>query len=373
MSVPEGPLALVSVHSGNVLEIAAGAGEGAVAVQSVDRGGENQRWELIFVTKDEQGIDFYKLVNLRSGLALEIGDESLEDGAAVLQRTCSEDGRASHMQWRLAIDDGDDELYHVVNRNSGKVLDVEGGHTEESKKEGARVVQWAYWAGLNQRWRLIPSPPGACIQLSGWPTHRVPPGSVVDISKALSLMRTVWGWFSEYEAKLLLKTVSRALRDFPEDCSVVEIGSYLGRSTVLLASAVRDLRPDGHVVAIDPHEGMVSTAGGVEYGIPTYEAFGANVTAAGLQDAVCAIRQCSTDVSWNQPIGLLFIDGLHDYASVSTDFDHFARWIRRGGFVAFHDYSPCWPGVVQLVDKLRNGDSYTWVDSAESLVVLQKA
>lgn len=373
MSVPEGPLALVSVHSGHVLEVAAGAGEGAVAVQSADQGDERQRWRLAFMAKDDQGNDFYKIVNLHSGLVLEVGYESPEEGAAVVQRAYPDGRPALHMQWRpVVVEDGEGEFYYIVNRNSQKALDVEGGEMGESKKEGARVIQWTYWAGLNQRWRLIPSLPGDRVEPSDWLTLGVSAGLGVDRSRALSLMRPVWGWFSEEEAGLLLSTVSRALRELPGNCAVVEIGSYLGRSTVLLASAVHDLRPHGQVVAIDPHAGVVSIAGGLGHGVPTYEAFCANVVAAGLQDTVCAIRQCSTDVSWDQPIGLLFVDGLHDYESVSADFGNFERCIVPGGLVAFHDYAIHWPGVVQFVDELRCGCDYVLVDSAESLVVLQK-
>jgi predicted O-methyltransferase YrrM len=328
---------------------------------------------LVFVAQDDQGGDFYKIVNLRSGLALEIGSESLEEGATVVQRAYPEGSRAFHMQWRpVVVKDGEKSFYHIINRNSQKVLDVEGGETGASKKDGVQVVQWTYWAGLNQRWRLIPSPPGDRVEPSDRLLPELSTRSVVDTSRALSLMRPVGGWFSEEEAELLLATVSRALRELAGDFAVVEIGSYLGRSTVLLASAVRDLRPCGQVIAIDPHAGVVSITGGLGHGVPTYEAFCANVTAAGLQDAVRVIRQCSTDVSWDQPIGLLFIDGLHDYESVSADFDHFERYIVSGGFVAFHDYAAYWPGVVQLVDELRSDRDYAWVDSVESLVVLQQ-
>jgi predicted O-methyltransferase YrrM len=374
VSLLEGPLALVSVHSGKVLEVAPGAGEGARVVQSADRGEQCQRWQLIFVSKDDQGNAFYNIMNLHSGMVLEIARESREEGAAVLQRANLEGQgrRALHMQWRpIAVEDGECISYHVINRNSEKALDVEGGELEAAKKEGAQIIQWTYWGGANQRWQLIPSPPGDRIEPPDRRTAKVLAGPKVDTSRALSLMRSVEGWFLEEEAKLLLAIVSRALCELPDDCAVVEIGSYLGRSTVLLASAVRDLRPCGQVIAIDPHAGTISaSATSIWQGTPTYETFCANVAAAGLQDAVCAIRQCSTNVSWDQPIGLLLVDGLHDYLSVRADFGHFDQDITPGGFVAFHDYD--WPGVTQFVDELRGHNDYMWIDRAQSLVVLQK-
>jgi predicted O-methyltransferase YrrM len=53
-----------------------------------------------------------------------------------------------------------------------------------------------------------------------------------------------------------------ALLDLPEDVlvslppnvAVVEIGSYHGRSTALIASVVKAVAPGRQVVAIDPHE-----------------------------------------------------------------------------------------------------------------------
>lgn len=39
------------------------------------------------------------------------------------------------------------------------------------------------------------------------------------------------------------------------------------------------------------------------------------------------------EVEWSQPIGLLFIDGLYDYASVAADFAHFEHWVAPGTFV----------------------------------------
>ncbi|MQB02315.1 MAG: hypothetical protein GEU78_19155, partial [Actinobacteria bacterium] len=114
--------------------------------------------------------------------------------------------------------------------------------------------------------------------------------SLLDRAAALDLMRPIMGWFTEEEAELLLDTAARALSEASgtvEDRAVVEIGSYFGRSTVLLASAVRDLRPSGRLTAIDPHDGVISLAGRANLqGSPTLEAFCRNLAAAGLRDVV---------------------------------------------------------------------------------------
>ncbi len=197
--------------------------------------------------------------------------------------------------------------------------------------------------------------------------------AVLDREAALDRMRPIMGWFTEHEARLLLDTAERALHETSEDCAVVEIGSYYGRSTVLLASAVQDLRPAGRLTAIDPHDGLISMSGqDDERGPSTYEAFCRSLRAAGVRDVVEVVRQRSVAVVWGEPIGLLFIDGLHDYDSVRADFEHFREWVAPGGFVAFHDYAPGFPGVTRFVDELRGDPEYRDQDRAGDLIVLRR-
>ncbi len=199
-----------------------------------------------------------------------------------------------------------------------------------------------------------------------------PPMAGEDIESVLALIRPIEGWFTEAEATELMRVAGRALSDLPVDHSVVEIGSYQGRSTVALASVMRRLRPGGRVVAIDPHEGEISSAGRAnEHRSPTYDAFCRNLETAGLVDAVRPVRQRSTDVAWQGPIGLLFIDGWHDYLSVVGDFLHFAQWVVPGGYVAFHDYSPSFPDVVRFVDEVRQPGEYESFSQVGDLVVLR--
>ncbi|MEV4827821.1 glycosyl hydrolase family 95 catalytic domain-containing protein [Micromonospora sp. CA-248260] len=47
--------------------------------------------------------------------------------------------------------------YRLVNRNSGKVIDVNGGSTAD----GARIIQWTWTGATNQQWTLEPNPDGS--------------------------------------------------------------------------------------------------------------------------------------------------------------------------------------------------------------------
>ena len=158
-----------------------------------------------------------------------------------------------------------------------------------------------------------------------------------------------------------------------EPSAVVEVGSYCGRSTLVLAAVVKEVCPSIKVFAIDPHEGELTAPDqGLREEPPSLEVFRKNIETAGLTNVVKPILKHSSEVLWDEPISLLFIDGLHDYENVSRDFHHFGPWVVSGGYVAFHDYGETYPGVKVFVDELLASGNYQRLQCVDILIVLQK-
>jgi predicted O-methyltransferase YrrM len=203
--------------------------------------------------------------------------------------------------------------------------------------------------------------------------HQNPPGPDELRRLVLERMRAVDGWLSEEEADLLLRAAVQALAA-TAGAPIVEVGSMWGRSTVVLATAVSAVAPDSRVHAIDPHEGEITVLeGGTTHLGPTLEAFKRNLASAGVEDAVEIVVARSADTPWSGPIGLLFVDGLHDEQSVRADTGHFLPHLANGGLVALHDYGYDFPGVRTVVDELAAGPELAMRDLASSLVVLEKS
>lgn len=207
--------------------------------------------------------------------------------------------------------------------------------------------------------------------------HGANPSGPLDREAILQQMRAVDGWFEEDEANLLITTVAEALDRAAGNpaAAVVEIGSFCGRSTVVLGLTIKALGiPQARLHAIDPHDGEVST---LEQGVmrtsPTLEPFTRNVAGAGLDDIVVPIVARAPDVPWDRPVAFLLVDGLHDYAHVTGDFAHFDPFVCPGGFVAFHDYADYFPGVKRAVDELLAGGAYRLAHLIGSLAVLEKS
>jgi hypothetical protein len=139
---------------------------------------------------------------------------------------------------------------------------------------------------------------------------------------------------------------------------------------------VQSLAAPTKVYAIDSHEGVVGAAGcntGVMSLGSTLEVFRRNIAANALTSVVETVVKRSYEVTWDKPIALLFIDGLHDYENVSRDFHHFEPWVTAGGYIAFHDYAEYYPGVKKFVNEIVALPQFEVVHHVESMIVIRKS
>jgi hypothetical protein len=189
----------------------------------------------------------------------------------------------------------------------------------------------------------------------------------------LQRMRMVRGWLEDAEADLLIAACSRALTSLSSHSAVVEVGSFCGRSTVVLGSVVQSLGAPTKVYAVDPHDGIVGALDlGTQSMGPSLDIFRHNIAENALTPVVEAVACRSFEVTWDKPIAFLFIDGLHDYGNVSRDFHHFEPWVMAGGYIAFHDYADYYPGVKIFVDEILCLPQFEKVHCSASMMVIRK-
>jgi predicted O-methyltransferase YrrM len=142
-------------------------------------------------------------------------------------------------------------------------------------------------------------------------------------AEVLAFAERIGGWLTAEQARLLWDQAVQV----PAGGLIVEIGSHQGRSTVVLGSG------SARVVAIDPFVG-----GAMFGGLATRELFLRNLAAAGVSQRVELRQVRSTELrpGWSDPIDFLYIDGKHDYWTVSDDLG-WTRFLPDGGRVAIHD------------------------------------
>ena len=146
----------------------------------------------------------------------------------------------------------------------------------------------------------------------------------------------VQGWMTRAQAERLWAAASR----LGAGARIVEIGSYHGRSAIVLSSAAVD---GVEVYAIDPHggndRGPQQINGAVEEGQRDHDIFLANLAREGVRDRVRHVRKPSQDATGDIPgeLEIVYIDGAHRYEPAKADIVRWGAKVAPGGTLLIHD------------------------------------
>ena len=192
--------------------------------------------------------------------------------------------------------------------------------------------------------------------------------SVRSFDAAWRAVSGVEGWMTRNQGEALYE----AARGCPPGGRIVEIGSFQGRSTIVLASAA----PEGATVyAIDPHAG--NDRGPEEFS--GYEldaqhdhaAFLANLDEAGVTDRVTHLRMFSHDAlaKIEGDVDVLYIDGAHRYDPARADIRDWGRRVKPGGALLIHDAFSSVGVTLAILRELVFGRRFRYVGRSRSLAI----
>ncbi|MFF4605249.1 class I SAM-dependent methyltransferase [Streptomyces sp. NPDC001339] len=168
---------------------------------------------------------------------------------------------------------------------------------------------------------------------------------------------------------------------------LVEVGTYCGRSTILLADAARGAGVTA--VTVDHHRGSEEQQPGWEYHDPsvvdpavgrmdTLPTFRRTLHAAGLEDHVIALvgRSPQAAALWQAPVGLVFIDGGHTDEHATADYEGWAPHLAPEGLLVIHDVfaDPADGGQApyRIYRRALDSGAFTEISAHGSLHVLRR-
>ena len=200
------------------------------------------------------------------------------------------------------------------------------------------------------------------------PAADQPVDQPVDLVTAVHRARDVEGWLTPGQAAALFDAAARC----PAPGRIVEIGSFRGRSTIVLASGAP---PGVEVVAIDPHagndRGPQEIEGYADAAADDHERFMANLRAAGVDGRVRHVRARSTDAhgSVDGPIDVLYVDGAHRYRPALDDIRSWGARVADGGMLLIHDSFSSIGVTAAILRHLAAGRRFRYLGRSRSLAI----
>ena len=192
------------------------------------------------------------------------------------------------------------------------------------------------------------------------------PAAPLAFDDAFALAAPIEGWLSKPQARRLWD----AARQVPAGGVVLEIGSFRGRSAIVLASALVD---GARMIAIDPHAGSdrgpQEIAADANRGEADTRAFAANLRGAGVEGRVEHLRLMSSDAhtAVDGDIDLLYVDGAHRLGPARDDLVRWGGRVREGGAMLVHDSFSSIGVTLATLTSLTFGTRWRYVGRTSSL------
>ena len=116
----------------------------------------------------------------------------------------------------------------------------------------------------------------------------------------------------------------------------LEVGSYLGESTIIFAQNFSKLK---ELIAVDPYS-LIHNSDNLfddRLILEIYETFLKNIEPyQQIKHLKLSSNEAAEKVE-NNTFDFIYIDGCHQYQSVLQDINNWKPKVKKGGFIAFHD------------------------------------
>lgn len=161
-----------------------------------------------------------------------------------------------------------------------------------------------------------------------------------------------------------------------EDMNMIEIGSYIGDSTLVFAKHFKTiLAIDPFIDDYDPDDDACNYAPlskvYEEFISRTKDIRNIHLFRKTSDEAVEAIKEVAAIID---PMNVeeenlkrydfIYIDGMHTYEQVKKDIQNYLPFVKKGGFIGGHDYSSVWQDVVNAVNEQLGTPDATFQDTS---------
>jgi len=157
---------------------------------------------------------------------------------------------------------------------------------------------------------------------------------------------------------------------------IVEIGSFLGLSAIIMGSSNRHCG----IVCIDPCDLSGEEASAPIYRRDGYQGVGQfrrlrlNLILYGVRAQIIRATSQEAIKQFSSRCQLLFVDGDHSYEACARDVDLYGKWLDIGGTLILHDATTTlgWPGPIKVAEQLLKHSGWKFLEEGGNCMVFRK-
>ena len=134
------------------------------------------------------------------------------------------------------------------------------------------------------------------------------------------------------------------------DKTMIEIGSFVGESTVLFAQSFKK------VIAIDPFLADYDPKDPTSYLFEfknVYDTYLDRTSPYSNIQTLTMTSDAAADILNEDYFDFIYLDGLHTYEGVKTDIKNYLPMVKKGGVIGGHDYTNKLPHLVGVYDAVN--------------------
>lgn len=153
----------------------------------------------------------------------------------------------------------------------------------------------------------------------------------------------------------------------PSPSTLVEIGSWKGRSSCYMASLIKESGVESTFYCVDTWEGSEEHKSLIQElkdkGTTLFDEFLKNVKLCQLDDYIIAVKKDSVEAAKlfeDESIDFIHIDASHDYDNVMKDLKAWYPKVKKGALITGDDYG--WDGVQRAVNDFFVNEDILWYD-----------
>jgi hypothetical protein len=157
--------------------------------------------------------------------------------------------------------------------------------------------------------------------------------------------------------------------------TIVEIGSFLGLSAIIMGLSNRQCR----IICIDPCDLSGEAVSAPIYGKDGYQdawqfrMLRLHLVLYGVRAQILRATSQEAIKRFSSRCQLLFVDGDHSYDACCQDVDLYGKWLDIGGTLILHDATAIgWPGPIKVAEQLSKDPAWQFLEERGNCVVFRK-